>query len=173
MSATHPEIDLVPFSRGELNAAERDRVQHHLDGCGQCRESIGALAATLQQVSAHLEELPTPEWSAYRRELRLKLARRTETRSRWWRPGVVWASLATASLGIAALILALTMRPVSSPGITPQVDQLAMEQAPETVDVGLLRDYPVVEKLDLLEDYDVIERLDQLPAAQHNHDTRS
>ena len=52
------------------------------------------------------------------------------------------------------------------------VDQLAMEQQAEPVDVGLLRDYPVVEQLDLLENYDVIEHLDQLPA-EHHHDTRS
>ena len=86
---------------------------------------------------------------------------------------MVWASLATASLGVAALILALTMRPASTPATTPQVDQLAMEQTPDVVDVGLLRNYPVVEKLDLLEDYDVIEHLDQLPPAEHDHDTRS
>ena len=172
MPATHPETELVPFLRGELSAEERDRVQHHLNGCEQCRESMDALATTLQVVSSRLEELPTPEWSAYRRELRLKLAHRTEARSRWWRQGVVWASLATAGVGIAALILALSMRP-SSPGIAPEVDQLAMEQPAEAVDVGLLRDYPVVEQLDLLEDYDVIEHLDQLPAAEQHHDTRS
>jgi len=169
--ATHPETDLVPFLRGELNAGERNRVRDHLDGCAQCRESMDALSTTLQRVSARLEELPTPEWSAYRRELRLKLAHRTEARLRWWRPGVVWASLATAGVGIAALIIALSMRP-SSPTITPEVDQLAMEQPAEAIDVGLLRDYPVVERLDLLENYDVIEHLDQLPA-EHHHDARS
>jgi anti-sigma factor RsiW len=172
MPVTHPETELVPFVRGELNAAERDRVQHHLDGCGQCRESMDTLAATMRRVAARLEELPTPEWSTYRRELRLKLAQRTEARSRWWRPGVVWAALATAGVGIAALILALSMRP-SAPGVTPGMDQLALEQPAEPVDVGLLRDYPVVEHLDLLENYDVIEHLDQIPAAEHNHDTRS
>ena len=172
MPATHPETDLVRFLRGELNAEERDRVQHHLDGCEQCRDSMDALAATLQQVSARLEELPTPEWSAYRRELRLKLAHRTETRSRWWRPSVAWASLATAGVGVAALILALSMRP-SSQGTTPGVDQFAIEQPAEAVDVGLLRNYAVVEQLDLLENYDVIEHLDELPAAEHNHDKRS
>ncbi len=171
MAAIHPETELVPFVRGELNAEERDRVQHHLDGCEQCRDSMDALATTMQRVSARLEELPTPEWSAYRRELRIKIAQRTEGRTRWWRPGVIWASLATAGVGIAALILTLSMRP-SSPGMTPGVDQLAMEQPAEPVDVGLLRDYPVVEQLDLLENYDVIEHLDQLPAEQH-HDTRS
>jgi anti-sigma factor RsiW len=172
MPASHPETDLVPLLRGELNAAERDRVQHHLDRCEQCRESMGALATTLHQVSARLEELPTPQWSAYRRELRLKLAHRTEARSPWWRPSVGWASLATAGVGIAALLLALSMRP-SSPGTTPEVDQLAMEQPAEAVDVDLLRNYPVVERLDLLENYDVIEHLDELPPAEHDHDKRS
>ncbi len=171
MAAIHPKTELVPFVRGELNAEEHNRVQHHLDGCVQCRDSMDALSATLQLVATRLDELPTPEWSAYRRELRMKLAQRNEAQLRWWRPGVIWASLATASVGIAALILALSMRP-SSPSVTPGVDQLAMEQQAEPVDVGLLRNYPVVEQLDLLENYDVIEHLDQLPAEQ-NHDTRS
>jgi len=172
VSATHPETDLVPFFRGELSAAERDRVQHHLDECEQCRESMGALANTMQRVAAHLDELPTPEWNAYRREVRLKLAAHSEPRSRWWRPGVAWVSLATAAVGVAALLLVLSMRPAPH-GTTPEVDQLAMEEQAEPVDVGLLRNYAVVEKLDLLENYDVIEQLDELPAAQHNHDTRS
>jgi anti-sigma factor RsiW len=170
--AKHPEIDLLPFARGELNAVERKRVQGHLDQCSRCRESIDELATTARQVAAHLEDLPTPEWSAYRRELRLKLARRTEARSRWWRPGVAWATLATAGMGFAALVLSLSMRQ-SAPGTTPAVDQLAMEQPAEAVDVGLLRNYAVVEKLDLLEDYDVIEHLDEVPSAEQHHDTRS
>ena len=168
---SHPEVELVPFLSGELDADERARVQHHLDDCASCRTSIDDLAATMRTVSAHLEELPTPEWSAYRRELRLKLAAREETRAQRWRPRVVWASLVGAGVAVAALILVLMMRP-STPGLTPAVDQLAMEQ-PETVDVGLLRNYAVVEQLDLLENYDVIEHLDELPAAEHNHDSRS
>jgi anti-sigma factor RsiW len=168
---SHPEIELVPFFRGELDADERTRVQHHLDDCATCRASMDELAVTMKTVAARLEELPTLEWSAYRRELRLKLAARAETRARWWRPRVVWASLATAGVAIAALILAIVMRS-STPGITPPVDQLAMEQ-PETVDVGLLRNYGVVEQLDLLENYDVIEHLDELPSGEHNHDSRS
>jgi anti-sigma factor RsiW len=166
---SHPEIELVPFVRGELDADERTRVQHHLDDCASCRASMDELAMTMRTVSARLEELPTPEWSAYRRELRLKLAARAETRARWWRPRVVWASLATAGVAIA-LFLATVMRP-SMPG-APGVDQFAMEQ-PEAVDVGLLRNYAVVERLDLLENYDVIEHLDELPSAEHNHDSRS
>jgi len=172
MPAIHPENDLVPFLRGELNAEEHRRVQQHLDGCAQCRDTMGALSATMLRVSARVEELPTPEWTAYRRELRLKLAHRIEARSRWWRPGLAWASLGTAAVGIAGLILALSIQPASH-GTTPEVDQLAMEQSAEPVDVNLLRNYGVIEKLDLLEDYDVIEHLDELPAAEHSHDSRS
>jgi anti-sigma factor RsiW len=173
MAATHPQIELIPFLRGELNAAERERVQHHLDDCGECRAELDALGATMRLVSARLEELPAPEWSAYRRELRLKLANRAESRSRWWRrPIVLWPSIATAGVATAALILALSMRP-GSRNAAPAVDLLAMEQPAEAVDVGLLDNYPVVEKLDLLEDYDVIEHLDQVPAATHQDDTRS
>lgn len=167
---SHPEIELVAFLRSELNPDERDRVQHHLDDCASCRASMNELAATMRTVSARLEELPTPDWSAYRRELRLKLVARAERRARWWQPHVVWASLAGAGVAVAALFLAMLMRP-SMPG-APGVDQFAMEQ-PEAVDVGLLRNYAVVERLDLLENYDVIERLDELPSAEHNHASRS
>jgi len=172
MPAIHPENDLVPFLRGELNAEEHGRMQQHLDGCAQCRQATDALSATMLRVSARLEELPTPEWTAYRRELRLKLAQRTEARSQWWRPALAWASLGTAAVGLAGLILELSMLPPSH-RTTPEVDQLAMEQSAEPIDVDLLRNYAVIEKLDLLEDYDVIEHLDELPAAEHNHDSRS
>ena len=174
MPSTHPETELMPFARGELNAEERSRVQHHLDGCAQCRDEMGALAATLQQVSSRLEELPAPEWIAYRRELRLRLASREEARARWWRPNLLWPWLAASGIGIAALILTLTMRPTPPhPAAPGGMDMLAMEQPAEPVDVGLLRDYPVVENLDMLEDYDVIEHLDQMPLSDHNHDKRS
>jgi len=169
---THPETELVPLLRGELRDEERARVQHHVDDCAQCRTSIDQLAATVRTVSQRLEELPTPEWSAYRRELRLKLAARRDARARsWWRPSFVWTTLGAAGVAVAALIIALVMHP-SPTGGPPQVDQLALEE-PVNVDVGLLRNYGVVERLDLLENYDVIENLDQLPAAENNHGTRS
>jgi anti-sigma factor RsiW len=177
MPPMHPETELMPFVRGELSAEERRRVQHHLDDCASCRDEMGALAATLQHVASRLEELPTPEWTAYRRDMRLRLANRSEknaARARWWRPSLLWPSLATAGVGIAALIFALTMHPTPHPGAPGGVDILAMEQqSAEPVDVGLLRDYPVVEKLDLLEDYDVIEHLDEMPPADHHDDKRS
>jgi hypothetical protein len=44
------------------------------------------------------------------------------------------------------------------------VDQLAVNDVISRTDVGLLRNYPMVERLDLLENdnYEVIEHLDEL-----------
>jgi anti-sigma factor RsiW len=171
MATTHPETALVPYLRGELRGDELASVRGHLEDCAQCRESIDSLASTIQHVASHLSELPTPEWIAYRSELRRKIAVRNESRHRWWRPGIAWAGLATAGAAIATLILFIS-RP-DFRGATPQMDQLAMEQQMSAADVGLLRNYGVVEKLDLLENYDVIEHLDELPSSDNNHDTRS
>ena len=169
--ATHPESALVPYLRGELAGDELASVRRHLEECAQCRESMESLASTIQHVESHLSELPTPEWIAYRSELRRKIAARSESRLRWWRPGFAWAGLATAGAAIAALVLFVS-RP-DFRGVTPAVDQLAMEQQMSAADVGLLRNYGVVEKLDLLENYDVIEHLDELPPTDDNHEKRS
>jgi len=43
-----------------------------------------------------------------------------------------------------------------------------------SADIGLLRDYPVVDKLDMFEDYDVIEQLDKIaPSSQSAHEAPS
>ena len=56
----------------------------------------------------------------------------------------------------------------------PSEEQVAFEQPAGVVDVGLLRNYAVVERLDLLENYDVIEHLDQLkPASRPGDAARS
>jgi anti-sigma factor RsiW len=175
MAAAHPETALVPFIRGELSGAERDRVAHHLDDCGRCRDAAESFRALLADLPARIEELPTPEWTAYRRELRLKLAARTEPRPRWWRTGFGWASLATAGAALAALVLWFAIPAFRTPA--PGVDELAMEQPMDVAglaDVGLLRNYGVVERLDLLENYDVIEHLDEIkPAPQGGNAARS
>src|SRR5271165_3713686 len=111
MSGPHPDSELTPYFRGELDASGRDRVLRHLEGCPQCRESMDELASTLNQVASRLDELTTPEWTAYRRELRLRLARHTE-RPQWWRwQGLRWTVAAAA--GLAILIIALSMRPAT------------------------------------------------------------
>jgi anti-sigma factor RsiW len=171
MAATHPETALVPYLRGELTGAERELVAGHLERCGQCSEAAQSFRSLLADLAVQVEELPTPEWTAYRSELRRKLAARNQPRAQWWRPafewwrpGFGWAGLAAAA---AAAVLALWFTVPGFHQSAPPEDQLALEQQMAVTDVGLLRNYGVVKRLDLLENYDVIEHLDELrPAAK-------
>ncbi|HEV3111914.1 MAG TPA: zf-HC2 domain-containing protein [Candidatus Binataceae bacterium] len=170
MAATHPETALVPYLRGELSGAERELVAGHLEQCGQCLEAAESFRSLLADLATQVEELPTPEWNAYRAELRRKLAARNQPRLQWWRPafewwrpGFGWAGLAAAT---AAAVLALWFAVPGFRRSAPPDDQIAMEeQQIDVTDVGLLRNYGVVTRLDLLENYDVIEHLDELRPA--------
>jgi anti-sigma factor RsiW len=173
MAVSHPETALVPFIRGELSGRERDRVASHLELCDQCRDSAESFRALLGELTARIEELPTPEWTAYRAELRRKLAQRLEPRPRWWQMPVAWTSLA-ATAAVAAIALWFVVPNFRHSGVPEE--QLAMEPQMEVADtdVGLLRNYGVVERLDMLENYDVIAHLDQLaPAPQPGNAVRS
>jgi anti-sigma factor RsiW len=165
MALTHPETALVPYIRGELAGAERERVAEHLSGCTQCRESADSFRSLLANIAARLDELPTPDWSDYRAELRRKLAARPEPRAPWWRTGFAWGGGLAAAAAAAALVIWLSVPGLRPPSSAPIDDQLAFAQQADVVDVGLLRNYGVVQRLDLLENYDVIEHLDQLRPA--------
>jgi len=170
MAATHPETALVPFIRGELAGTERDNIAQHLERCEQCRESAESFRSLLADLATRLDELPTPEWGVYRAQLRRKLAARNQPRERMWRPAFGWAGLVAAA---AAAALALWFVVPGFHPSAPSEDQLAFEQ-PDVVDVGLLRNYAVVQRLDLLENYDVIDHLDELrPAPKPNDEMRS
>jgi anti-sigma factor RsiW len=174
MDSRHPETALVPYLRGELTGEERDSVERHLAGCVQCRVSADSSAAVLRKLAQQIDELPEPDWRVYRAELRRKLGAAQESQQPFrferWRPRFAWASLATAGVAVAALLLVMVMHPGRGAG-TPPVDQLALEDAMSGVDLGLLRSYPVVARLDLLENYDVIEHLDELTPADRPNDT--
>ena len=154
MFAKHPETLLIPHLRGELEGAERARVAAHLEGCDRCRSECDTLSATIGTLRQKIADLPMPDAASYRAELRRKMASRQERKRSWWRPTLIAASFATA--GVAVVI----MTGWFSLHRGPNVDQLALADA----DLGMLRAYPVVEKMDLLENYDVIEHLDDLNA---------
>jgi anti-sigma factor RsiW len=167
----HPQTALIPYIRGQLAPDESEGVRLHLEGCAACRAETASLLATWEEVSARMEELPQPEWIAYRSELRRKLdARRcSRRRRRRWMLGI--ASLTAAGAAAAATLLLVVRPPTHA---LPPVEELALEQQLGSNDLGLLRNYPVVERLDLLENYDVIEHLNELsPAPREQHDSRS
>jgi len=173
MFAKHPETALVPYLRGELDRDEHSRVESHLETCARCRASIESSASMLREISEKVAQIPEPDWIRYRAQLRRRLAARREQPQTWWRPEYSWMSLAAAGALAATIALTIAIRPTQQLGPTPPpVDQLALEDAP--ADLGLLRDYPVVEHLDLLENYDEISNLDQLaPAASRNEKSSS
>ena len=165
----HPQPALVPYVRGQLDPDDSEGVRLHLEACAACRVEAAALRATFEEVAARIEELPQPEWIAYRTQLRRKLDARRFGRRRRWMFGV--ASLTAVGAAVAATLLLIVRAPLQP---VPRVEELALEQQLGSNDLGLLRNYPVVEQLDLLENYDVIEHLNELsPAPSDQHDSWS
>ena len=118
----------------------------------RCRDAADSLSSALGTISREVADLPEPDWSSYRAELRRKIIAREDRAHPWWRPRLLWTSF--AAVGVAAVVVFNLVAPQRA----PNVDQLALAD----VDVGLLRSYPVVEKMDLLENYDEIDHLDDL-----------
>ena len=180
MAAIHPETELVPYLRGELNADERARVGAHLAGCAQCREAAESSASILKNLASAVDGVREPDWVAYRSQLRQKLrasqASSGRVRGRWWAdlqmPVFRWPSMAMGAAAVA--VLAIAMHRGAGVVPAPGVDQLELQQELSSADVGLLANYRVVEHLDLLENYDVIEHLDELgPGDGQNNESPS
>jgi anti-sigma factor RsiW len=185
MATNHPETELIPYLRGELNADDRARVGTHLEGCAQCRATADASSAILSNLARVVDEVREPDWATYRGELKRKLraahAGNAGVRGRWrWSradlrlPVVGWPSIAISTAAVAVLAIALVMHRGSSSMQPPGVDQLELQQELSSANVDLLANYHVVEHLDLLENYDVIEHLDELgPGDRQDHETPS
>src|SRR5215467_10542962 len=67
--ATHPDSDLVPYLRGELPPAERERVARHLEECPDCKQDTEVLRELIDNVARVIGEPPPVNWARYRAEL--------------------------------------------------------------------------------------------------------
>jgi anti-sigma factor RsiW len=157
--AKHPDTDLVPYLRGELPPADRERVARHLEECPDCRQDTEQLRDLLGHVARSIAEPPGVNWARYRAELREKLEARRNRRAWWWRPAPL-----TLSASLAGVLLLLAVwgghQMLTSP------DPFTVEEAAIGRQLGFLQEYEVVERLDLLEDLDVIRDLDGLAGRQ-------
>jgi len=154
--AKHPDTDLVPYLRGELPPAERERIARHLEECPDCRQDTEHLRDLLGDLARSIGQPPAVNWTRYRAELREKLEARRGRRVWWWRPVPLALS---ASLAGALLVVAVwSGRQISDP-FTPDEALLGGQ-------LGLLQQYQMVERLDLLEDLDVIHNLDGLASGR-------
>ena len=157
--AKHPDTDLVPYLRGELPPADRDRVARHLEECPDCRQDTEQLRDLLGQLSRSIGQPPTVNWARYRAELREKLEARRGRRAWWWRPAPL--ALATSVAGVLLLVAVWSVR-LTSTGADP----FTLEEAAIGRQLGFLQEYQVVERLDLLEDLDLIRDLDGLDSGR-------
>ena len=101
--ARHPETDLVPYLRGELPPAERERVARHLEECPDCKQDTELLRDLIGNLAHFVGQPPEVNWARYRAELREKLEAR-RARIAWWRqptPLALSASIAGVLLFLA------------------------------------------------------------------------
>lgn len=115
MACTHMEERLNDYLDGLLSGAGRQEIERHLEECGACRETLGAMRRLCQETSMLPESLDPPRdlWPGIRRNLpgggtvldwrRGWIRRLTGSR---WRTG-----LAAAAVLLAAAITLLFMDP--------------------------------------------------------------
>jgi anti-sigma factor RsiW len=158
----HPDIELIPFLRGELPPPDRERVAGHVGTCPECRASLAAFGRILTGLGSVIPAPPPLDPARFAAELRMKLrasADRTHRASaavaRWW-PRL--APVAVAA-GITATALFAVQQSSRRPAVPPA---LSAEDVAIGQRLDLLREYSLLERLDLLEDLEVIRDLDRL-----------
>ena len=106
------EEDLVLYYYGDGSAAERSRVEGHLQGCSSCQEFLDDLRKLLPKM-AKPSELPPMFWDNYYNEMVQKLAV-YEERHAWWKswfaPMRGWMLPAFGTAAVAALAIGLVHR---------------------------------------------------------------
>ena len=144
MKDVHVDEWLFDHVRGDLDPAERARVDAHL--------------------AARTAPAPPPiHWGAYRAELRERLERRSSRAGAlWWWLVRPMPALVAAGL-VAVLVMAGLPGGVRSPGAP---DPLALDNTILASQLDMIARLDVVQQLDLLEDFNVIGELDELPEPQ-------
>ena len=157
----HPETELIPFLRGELAPADHQRVGAHVAACGECRTAIEESRIVLDALAVRRRTPPAVDWGRYQTELRAKTA--AGPRRRWWARPV--PTLAAAVLLCVGILVGVRGLQITGEQRRPN-DLVVFEETSLGVQLPLLRQYRVVERLDMLEDLDAIRQLDQLNGAR-------
>jgi len=157
MNDVHVDEWLIDHVRGELDPADRARVDTHLVACDDCRASRERFAALMTELARTAPPPPPIHWGAYRAELRERLERRTSG-SAW-----LWASLARPLPALVAAGLVALLVMTGLPGAVRTPDPLALDNTILASQLDMIARLDVVQQLDLLEDFNVIGELDELP----------
>ena len=160
MKDVHVDEWLIDHVRGDLDPADRARVDAHLAACDDCRASRDRFAALMTELARTAPAPPPVHWGAYRAELRERLERRTPG------PGRVWGWLVRPlpALVAAGLVAMLVLAGLPAGVRTP--DPIALDNTILATQLDMIARLDVVQQLDLLEDFNVIGELDELPEPQ-------
>lgn len=147
------EADLVLLHYGDLDGAERARLQAHAANCAGCSGYLNELA-TLLPLTVKTDTPPQEFWMNYNRELRHKIDAAVEKKS-WWqnftaifKPGYLPA-FATAAVVVLALTFTFGGGLWSGKNGTP--DDEMTEALPVAENLEFFRAMDVLDELDLLE----------------------
>ena len=160
MSDAHVEEWLIDHVRGELDPADRARVDAHLAACDACRASRERFGALMTELARAAPAPPPIHWGAYRAQLRDRLERRPAERAGLW----AWVARPLPALVAAGLVGLLVMTGMPAGVRTP--DPLALDNTILASQLDMIARLDVVQQLDLLEDFNVIGDLDELPEPQ-------
>lgn len=164
MKDVHVDEWLIDHVRGELDPADRARVDAHLSACDDCRASRERFGALMTELARTAPAPPPIHWGAYRAELRERLERRT-SRSAGGSAGLwAWLARPLPALVAAGLVALLVMTGLPAGVRTP--DPLALDNTILASQLDMIARLDVVQQLDLLEDFNVIGELDELPEPQ-------
>jgi anti-sigma factor RsiW len=137
--------NLTLFHYGELEEAERLRVENHLQQCVACRRELEQLRSTLAKLPPEEREFSAEELRAFHQRLNRRLGSRQRLPLR---PAVGW-SLAAAT----AVLLLVTLHAPSPPsGPAPPGATQVGDVTRRLPDPELLLNMELLEKLDMLQE---------------------
>lgn len=165
------EEDLVLYYYGEVNDAEKQRIEQHLSGCQSCGRFVGDLRRLLPQMAIS-QEFPQSFWDAYYRETLAKLAKQ-EAESHWWKnlfaPMKMWMLPAFGTAAVAVLAIGLLLGKGDSTRF--------FEKSPDAIPQEILADAKELEFFESLDMFiwlsKVKEQDEQTSKPKVNHSSRS
>ena len=105
MKNTHVEHELVAYLDGELNAADRARVEGHLARCPACAAALEELRALAGDLDATLDAALTPVRLSYAADRRIREVLRNRLERPRWRWSMLWQRGGLVAQAVMALVL--------------------------------------------------------------------
>ena len=137
---SHLDFDLLSaFVDGDIDDAERARIEAHLPSCASCSEILGALRATLADLAALDVPEPTDQDSWALRSA-LAAARTAEKSRRYPRYVIAAAGVAASIVAVAALATSGDKPTFSTTGVPKEAVGMSAERSDQNFTEASARD---------------------------------